>query len=372
MAGSSIFKGSIGIILNVLFVLVALSLIVSDMAIYIDPAITWIPAFAGLAYVPLFVINILGLLYFLYRGKIYLLLPVLGIVIGLPTIPNSFSLHAAKPLSPKTDSSALRLLTWNIRGFEDMDGDPYQIGQDKMYANIEATNADIVCLQEVTFAGGNGSEEQQIASMKSRLSLPYLYFERQIGMLILSRYPIRKSGIVEFQDKFSGNQCLYADIEMKGRRLRIYNVHLESIRLSDNQVGYVSSVVKGKKASMQPTRKIAGQLKRAFDKRKEQVKLVKASIDSCESPFVICGDFNDPPASYAFHEMQKGLRNSFKEAGTGFMPITYNRSVFRYQIDHIMTSSNIDIKQHFILAKRLSDHYAVVSDFVIPSQSVDL
>ena len=78
-------------------------------------------------------------------------------------------------------------------------------------------------------------------------------------------------------------------------------------------------------------------LKRAFIKRSEQVDIIKAEMDNCKTPYIIAGDFNDTPASYAVKKITKGLKNSFEEKGSGFGK-TYNGKFPNFQIDYIATS----------------------------------
>lgn len=366
MAKKVLLPKLIDFILLICFIGVALALIVSDCSIYINPVINWIPAFAGLAYIPLFILNLFGLLYFLRRRNISLTISLLAIVIGFPIIPNSFSLKPSKYLTQKEDSSFVRLMTWNVRAFVDMNGSSYREGKRKMITEMSVVNPDVLCLQEFSFNKEVESEDVQFAEMKKELGMKYSYWNKGIGMVTLSKYPIVYSGLIEFQERSSGNQCLFSDINKNGKIFRLYNVHLESIKLSDRQVKYVRGIVlNGESGKRQSTRRIASQLRGAFDKRAEQVRLVKENIITCSFPVVIAGDFNDPPASYAFYQMQKGLKVSFREAGSGFIPITYNRSVFMYQIDHVMMSNSISVMSHYILRKKLSDHYAIVSDFKI-------
>ena len=78
-------------------------------------------------------------------------------------------------------------------------------------------------------------------------------------------------------------------------------------------------------------------------------------------PYIIAGDFNDTPTSFAVNSIAKGLKNTFSEKGNGF-GITYNGAFPNFQIDYILTTPNFNVKNYQIIKKKLSDHYAVVSD----------
>ena len=92
--------------------------------------------------------------------------------------------------------------------------------------------------------------------------------------------------------------------------------------------------------------------------------IIKAHAALCPYPYIISGDFNDTPASYSVNQMAKGLKNAFREKGTGFGR-TYNGSFPNYQIDYIMASPQFDVASYQITERKLSDHYPVRSDLVL-------
>jgi endonuclease/exonuclease/phosphatase family metal-dependent hydrolase len=99
-------------------------------------------------------------------------------------------------------------------------------------------------------------------------------------------------------------------------------------------------------------------------KRSEQVFKIKDHANACQCPYVISGDFNDTPTSFAVNEMSKGMKNAFTEKGSGFGR-TYNGSFPNYQIDYILATPQFDVRDYDIIEKRLSDHYPVRSDLVL-------
>ena len=112
---------------------------------------------------------------------------------------------------------------------------------------------------------------------------------------------------------------------------------------------------------MESSKKIGIRLKKAFIKRGEQVKILKADTEKCTIPYIIAGDFNDTPISYTVNTISAGMKNSFREKGSGF-GVTYNGEFPNFQIDYILTSPEFSIKNYLIVDKKLSDHYAVRTD----------
>ena len=99
-------------------------------------------------------------------------------------------------------------------------------------------------------------------------------------------------------------------------------------------------------------------------RRAEQVFTIKEHTKTCPYPYIIAGDFNDTPTSFAVSQMAKGLRNAFREKGVG-LARTYNGDFPNYQIDYVLASNQFDVRSYRIIEEKLSDHYPIVSDLVL-------
>jgi len=76
-------------------------------------------------------------------------------------------------------------------------------------------------------------------------------------------------------------------------------------------------------------------MKSAYIKRALQVGIIEEHIRRNESPYFIIGDFNDPPVSYSYHTLSKGLKDAFIENGFG-MGKTYIGLMPNFRIDYIL------------------------------------
>jgi endonuclease/exonuclease/phosphatase family metal-dependent hydrolase len=165
-------------------------------------------------------------------------------------------------------------------------------------------------------------------------------------------------------DKSSENQCLYIDVKKGEKSIRVYSMHLQSIHFDPDDYRYLNNVSKEGKADVSSTKRLGSKLKNAFIKRSEQVFKVRSHADACPYPYIISGDFNDTPTSFAVNQMCKGLKNAFREKGSG-LGRTYNGSFPNYQIDYIMAGQQFNVTGYNIIEKKLSDHYPISSDLVL-------
>ena len=101
--------------INILF---CLALLTSYLAPVIDPHKSWPIAFFGLAYPLLLLINLLFALYWMARLKWYAFASLICISCGWNMLSNNVGLHKSKAPVFKTDSSYIRVMTYNVHNFK--------------------------------------------------------------------------------------------------------------------------------------------------------------------------------------------------------------------------------------------------------------
>lgn len=355
------------IILNVGF---AVLLLLSYLASVVSPATFWPLSFLGLGYPFLLLINFLFFVFWLFIQWRFSLISLVAILIGWKVLNNSIGFRGSTAIAvAKSSDDFLRVLTYNVHFFKNFDGgDEYNpIYKDQILDLIRREQPDVLCIQEFLTQKTGGFNTEQ--SLKEILHTRYQYFIASqdnnfegIGLAIFSKFPIGKREAIVFNNTSRGNEAIWADITFKNKPVRIYNVHLQSIGFEAKDYSYINEVKKAKpEGDIKSGMRILARLKQAFVKRAEQVKQIKAHAATCNSPYVIAGDFNDTPASYSVNTMAMGLNNSFHEKGSGF-GVTYNGDFPNFQIDYIMSSKDFKVINYRILNKKLSDHYGVRSD----------
>jgi len=73
---------------------------------------------------------------------------------------------------------------------------------------------------------------------------------------------------------------------------------------------------------------------------------------------VYCGDMNDVPMSYSYHQLRTRLDDAFAESGKG-VGGTYNGRLPNLRIDHILHDPSIASWAFFTHPEKLSDHKAI-------------
>jgi endonuclease/exonuclease/phosphatase family metal-dependent hydrolase len=305
--------------------------------------------------------------YWLVRRRSFFLLSLVAILVGWNVLADSvgFNLPGSDTARPQGD--AIRIMTYNVHGFRHYGDDKDTTTKHAILQILREQGPDVIGFQEFFSGKKSGGFDMQ-DSIMAVLNTGYFYYapfsrNKALGMAIFSKFPIINTGTILLSDVFSENQCIYIDVKKDNRIFRIYSVHLQSIRFDQKDYTSLDSVSGKGKTNIHSLKRMISKLKSAFAKRSEQVFKVKDNAANCPYPYIISGDFNDTPGSFAFNQMVNGMKDAFREKGSGFGQ-TYNGDFPNYQIDFIMPCPKFDVISYEIIKRKLSDHYPVRSDLV--------
>lgn len=222
---------------------------------------------------------------------------------------------------------------------------------------------DVLCIQE--FLNLKNEEANTIDSIKKINGFKYVSFHKlsdgrkkgEYGMAIFSKYPIQQSELVQF-DGLTGNMCMYADISYQNEVFRVYNVHLQSFKFKKQDYKFIKNMPEDNDEKLKQSKGLLSRMRNAYHKRSEQVEVIKEHIAATESPYFIVGDFNDPPISYSYTELSKGLKDAFVENGSG-MGKTYIGLMPNFRIDYILYPEQFD--GLFYNTTRLSSDHSLLT-----------
>ena len=347
-------------------VLLATCLVLGMLASVFDPRTHLILAFFGLAYPFFLLANVLFVIWWLLRKKwLFALMTIVIIAAGRHTLSATFNPFGTEGRGEKIEAGLIRVMTYNVHNFKPYGEENTLAVKEKMLEVVQNQNPDVVCFQE--FFSKKRGDYNTIKSLKEILNTKYYYFSptmqsdsEAIGLAIFSKYPIVAKGNIVFEND-GGNESIYVDLQIKNQMIRVYNVHLQSISFDKEDYTYLEKVTKKMDAEVSSTKRIVRMLRSAFKKRSAQVDLMKAHMSTCTTPYIVAGDFNDTPASYAVTKMTDSLKNAFVEQGRG-LGKTYNGKFPNFQIDYIAATPHFDVTNYHIIKAKLSDHFPVRSD----------
>lgn len=330
---------------------------------------TWI-SFTGLFYPIIFLFNILLLIIWILKRKLFFLPTLIIIILGMYHHSRFFQFYAIDNIDD--DINKLKVMSYNVRLFDLYNWNENKESKAQIMSLINEVNPDVLCIQEYYF-----TEDKKLAFNTRNYiidSLGFKYYyenfseesknENYFGMATFSKYPILNSGSKQFSNDIS-NQFIFTDVKKGNDTIRIYNSHVGSIRF--NHTDYKVMGGKGNPIwphQKPPKRNILSKLKKGFKKRSTQVKSLTKHINSSPLKTIVCMDMNDTPISYSYHQMDKYLNDAFTNSGFGFGG-TYIGNIPALRIDYIWHDKKLGSSNFVVHDENLSDHKAISAEITI-------
>ncbi|HLT32171.1 MAG TPA: endonuclease/exonuclease/phosphatase family protein [Aquaticitalea sp.] len=286
----------------------------------------------------LIIINILFVIYWLLKVKKQVFLSLIVLLIGYPYLMSLYKFTSSKNLDESDDIS---VMNYNVRLFNVFKWIPDE-GVDKdIIEFINEQQPDIVSIQEyrrdedIEFSGYKKFEIISGEKVKN-------------GQAIFSKFPIVNSGSIEFPDSY--NNAIFIDVVKGQDTIRVYNVHLQSMKIDAN----------GDALAKESSENLFKQVSKTFSMQQFQTELFLLHKRKCHYKMIICGDFNNTAYSYVYKEIKGDLQDAFVEAGNGFGR-TFNFRFFPVRIDFILVDEDFEINSFKTFDVLLSDHYPIMS-----------
>jgi endonuclease/exonuclease/phosphatase family metal-dependent hydrolase len=225
--------------------------------------------------------------------------------------------------------ATLRLLSANVRIFNVYPQlrrlDP--TAPAKAIAWLAASPADVLCLQEFyQEPAGTRSADGELYRVADRLgpgSGRHGFVSKSLvnsagaefGIAIFSRFPIVGRGEISF-GRLTQNHAMWVDVAGPGRgdTVRIFNTHLQSMSLDEDDIVAAGSSRAGLKSK---GRGLLRRFVRGAAARAWQADTLVANIRRSPYPVLLAGDLNDVPYSYAYSQLANELQNAWATVGFG-------------------------------------------------------
>ena len=323
----------------------------------ISPNYFVITSYFGVAFWPIFIANLLILLILiLLKARKALLYPLLALVIAIPGFLRSYSIK-----KENTEPGNLKIMSYNIACFRDITDNQRDSNSVKLdiIETIKEQNPDVLCLQECNLS--KTKKVDYIADFAEEIGCEY-YFGTK-GNWIFSKYPFEDD---EFTDLFNSieNVGFVKLIDAGGLgKFYVECVHLQSFNITKEEIEYLRDAKNYVENSETTGKSLIFKLKEGFQKRTEDTKMIVGNMPQNGLPIIICGDFNDTPLSYTYHQMRNaGMNDAFLQVGHG-LGKTYCGRLPLLRIDYFWHSDDIVPMTFTRVKKKMSDHYPIVMTF---------
>ncbi|HYG51774.1 MAG TPA: endonuclease/exonuclease/phosphatase family protein [Flavobacteriales bacterium] len=340
------------------------SLLVACTSPWVNPETFSIPAFFGLAFPFIFLANVLCLIWWFIFKKFRMLYSGIVLALSFSYWNRSFNFYGdGSEVPPHAESS--KIMTYNVRLFDLYNWIDNNKTKHKIFDFLKREEADIYCFQEFFHQDPPSpfvTRDTLTQFLKAKHyveAYTHKLIQRQhFGLAIFSVYPVIASGDIKFVND-PNNNAVWADLKRKTDTIRVYNVHLSSLRFQKGDYeAFGQEPGPGQKKKSSNEQRIISRIYNAFLKRVPQTQAVLDHVKKSPYKTIVCGDFNDTPVSYCYGQFSAVLNDAFATAGSGWGS-TYTGKLPLLRIDYIWYSDKLKVSAFKTHDISLSDHYPV-------------
>ena len=331
---------------------IAVCTICSYISGFINPEISGVFSLFGLLYPYFLILNVFFIFFWLIVKWKNGFISILTLLIGWGHLISFFGLGLKEQI--EITSNDLKVASFNINASYYIRNNDKAVEQRKVeFVKEQFINSkiDIFCMQEFS----HYSKEM----VRKLLPEYHLIDAKNNTAGIVTKYPVQDFGEIKFSRKWQS--CLWADINYKGRTIRVYTVHLFSNKLTNRTREIMEERDFNNEKAYQDVKYIFGSYINSSRHRVDEVDKLKSHMAQCLHPIILTGDFNDTPQSYTHKQiMQADFCDAFQERGKG-LGYTYGGPLPLLRIDYTFVDQNFEVVDHKVIRKKMSDHFPIVS-----------
>ena len=356
-------------ILLILNLILALGLVASTLSDIVVPSRTILPSVMAYAYLPLLAANLVMIVLWLLMRRWTWLISVAVIVLRWSTLGFFFQLSGtSKVPTAEEHPYMVTLMTFNVHQFQGPQNQPTLSDSNarEFIKLVRQHQPDVLCLQEYAAAKTVAVNDSLVlmgynhyyGAHTSSSGLPY-------GTVVYSRLPITYVNRID-------SEKLLVELLKEQQKLRVCCIHMDSYRFDATDREELERMRRGE--MQESSRRTLGKVKETIlSHESEWTQSLRPIVTGSTLPLVLAGDLNDIPGSWLYRQIDKEMRDTFRESGRG-MSITYNGGegsllpfgrdqLPRFRIDMVFHGEGINTLSYRRIKSGLSDHYPVLTSF---------
>ena len=352
-------------------VIIAIFLIAGTYGSYLNPEKYWFMGFFTLAAFYFLLLCVCFMLFWFIARRSLTLISFIAIALCWKPVLHLIPLRISPAFVLKKDAGSLRVMSWNVEHFDILEHKSHPERKQQMINMVNDYQPDIACFQEMVASDHFPSAINYVPDFMASLHMyDYSYAFNQkldfdgkhhFGIIIFSKYPIINKQTLAFPPRDYNSIFQYVDVVKNADTVRIFNVHLQSLKFTNDNLRYIETPTIHDNQDFSESRSVVAKFKLGFLKRKRQSDRISEAIKQSPYPAIVCGDFNDVPNSYAYETIGSGMKNAFAEKGSGIGRTFYSISP-TLRIDNIFVDERYNVQQYVRIKKKLSDHFPIIAD----------
>lgn len=364
-----VISGTFELIAVIITVTMAVALFIAVLAPFINPNAFWMPSFFGLAAPIIYLINLIALLFWIMRWRIYFVVPLFVLMIGIGHVGNFFQPKIGKVYDDKIikkQRNEFVFMTYNVCGFMKKNSDGEYVSTTReVLRHVNEQNPDIVAFQE--FQTTYKYPQEYIDSMMSDYPYKKIYYAVSnntigIGLAVYSKFMIVKSDWIRYNEATLNSSMELQLLVNRRDTLRVLNNHLQTTRIDEGNIKFVESGIINNPDKKEKIHEMGRKLRDNFRIRADQADSLAKIVAADNMRTIVCGDLNDTPVSYTYRSVRGDYHDAFRTAGRGY-GWTYKQLFGILCIDYIFYSDGLNALSFNSPNLEESDHNPLITRF---------
>jgi endonuclease/exonuclease/phosphatase family metal-dependent hydrolase len=359
---------SLNVITAILFLLAAFSK-------HFNPESWWVVGLFALG-MPYLLLILIGFIFFwLFARPWLMLISVITIGIAIKQVENIIPFHLTTSFPAQKPEGTIRVMSWNVEHFDILEHKTRPGVKQQMLELINQYQPDIACFQEMVAGEDDHAinyvydflNDLQFAAFNYSYNVKLDFDKRHhFGIITFSKFPMINKKTVMSEPYTYNNIFQYSDVVINNDTVRIFNIHLQSLRFSADNLQYLDHPVLSSDSSLHESKSVLGKIRLGLKDRGIQAQRVRTEMDKSPYPIILCGDFNDVPNSFAYQTIGDSLDNAFVKKGRGIGKTFYSIAP-TLRIDNIFVDRRFSVDAFLRINKKMSDHYPILTDITFKS-----
>jgi len=332
--------------------LIHILLVLLTLAAYgcplIDPHTFWPLATLALLAPMLWIFVLLFAFYWLWKKDGAVWLSGITLLLGFNIISTAFAIPDG---TEKSTEKPIRIISLN--------GFAFTQDKHKMADYLASLKGDVICLQEFHEIR---DKPLLIKRIKEATTFNYFYHDKNGGIAVFSRYPLKNGVTTFFKNRVNG--YLSVDVESPQGVFRLFNLHLQTNAISRMADKMAENANLQDKKTWLTIKGMFGRYGRSSVTRTEQSRQIMAEVRGSPYPVFLCGDFNDVPASYLYGLYRAELQDAHLAQSWG-LGATYAGALPGLRIDYLLPDQSFQIIDYETFDCFFSDHRAIIGEVVL-------
>ena len=174
---------------------------------------------------------------------------------------------------------------------------------------------------------------------------PYVVFndreDEVLNLMVLSKYPVSEVRNHYFESSY--NKYMSVDVDVEGKVVRLFNVHLQTTGISDHAGAPVNFL-------------LTSVIDNSFLRNIQADELFDDIHQSAVEDISVCGDFNSPVFSYSCQTVAKGMNDAAWIRPLSLLQSSFLKSAFLPPIDHVFYRGSLECSDYSLTVGGWTDH----------------